>query len=228
MNFIGSGLDKPEKARARLRMTRVLKKGETFNSTLDATLHRQGDVYEMRLDVHREAADSSAFLAVFRDGELIRAQWLAVEGESLSVDPKMPIGLGDMPIREVTSFYRLMTEDGLDPIGSDSTASSGQALVLEGQFVLPGDHLDARRQEGEHAIAEEADIRGATAMVWLNGQDFRIETVRVFNGRERLVRVYEDFRFGEKLRLERFSLNSIATESRTTFYIDDIERLTDK
>ena len=62
-------------------------------------------------------------------------------------------------------------------------------------------------------------------LVWLNPGSLSVRSVRVFDSRDRLVRIYEDFAYRQDAPLPRltgFRVTSLPTESHTVFRVEEL------
>ncbi len=103
----------------------------------------------------------------------------------------MPIGIGDLQVRDAAAFYAALQAGQFEPLGYLEGMGSRRLLVCKVPLVSP-----ARSSNTKSAINTEESTHGvhaSVALVYVRAETLVPRSIRVFDARDRLDRVYDGF-----------------------------------
>ncbi len=206
------------KARASLR--RVLASGHEFDSQVSFDAEGQGASGRIRVEVQRAGASPAAFLAEFREGTLVDLSELSPESGStlrkIEAAAELPIGVGDLQLGDAIGLWAALESGVFEPVGRLEGAASVEMVVVEASFPTSAG-------PGPAGAAGDFGAQGASALIYLDAADLCVRQLRIFDAKDRLVRVYRDFvydgREGERA-LGGFGVRSLPNDSTSLFRIE--------
>ncbi|HKE01663.1 MAG TPA: hypothetical protein VKE69_11680 [Planctomycetota bacterium] len=208
------------------RMTRVVESGHRYESEIQLAVSGSGEKRTLRFEARQPETGTSVLEAEWSSEGLRNAAWNSQpidvgEGESLRSKAHIPVGLGDALLGDAAILRDTTSADGLQVLGFVRGIHSVPQVV-----VSIGASPASRGSSPSAADDAAEDVAGATALVYVDPVGRSVQTVRVFDAEQRLVRTYEDFLYDgapELGRLRSFRVSSIPSASHTLFHEIRIE-----
>ena len=204
-------------ATAEVEMTRVLARGHEFDTVI-------------RLDVEDRGHELVGDLSVYRNGDHVAGYRVGVaeselksvaafhpstgEYQDVGIDNLPPIGLGDFQVQDVMGFHAAAANDRIERLGTLETTNSRRLIVVDLDFW---NEEELSEEERRRSMASGV---GASALVYVDDRTLFPRTIRVFDGADRLVRLYSDLEVenpnGDRPLLKSARAGSLVNGSFTT------------
>lgn len=223
LRLLGLGPGDP-RLYARVAVRRVLADGQELHSELRLQVEPQGTPGRMsvELDVERESAAALCYRVLLENGAVLKAEMSSPPGVDAMALPTagadFPVGIGDLQVQDARLLWESLDPGRLEPLGYLQEEGSRRLLVVEAQ---------GRRPPGNATVARDQAQGRERALLYLEPPTNRVQAVRVFDAKDRLVRVYEDFAYDEdkaSVIPARFRVTSIPTDSHSVFQVRSVKQ----
>jgi hypothetical protein len=213
--------------RIRLKNRRVFQSGHEYDSEAVFTCRDRGEFSEASIEIVGGSGPRRAFPVRFQSGKLFFPETGQSPDSSqkswAEVSAKLPVGIGDLDIRDTFGIYNSLRDRISPPVGFIKTPNGVKLLVFDLNLMSSG----GQSRDLTEAGPERYDDTAGSALFYVKVPDPELRAVRVFDQEGRLLRTYEDFRFkssDSKMRhLEAFRATSVLTASHTALQILSVE-----
>jgi hypothetical protein len=232
-------------AESKWNMTRTLSRGYEFDSQLDLTAqpHSSSQWVDMGLRVTRPGAEVVSYRAEVGEKGFGRLQYAAQPDkdknsendayQDVTVDSDAPLAIGDLRARDVIDFIAALKAYKIQYLGTLDTYNSIQLQVFE---VPLGEGREKGAALKTQALGKSEKVyqgNATSALLYCEPAGLAPRTIRFFDSGGRLVRTYSNFifsstksgEFGDELRLTDFRVDSVPTDSNTTFHLEKSQLL---
>lgn len=213
LDLLPSGTSDP----ARARMTRTMNSGHAFDAEISVTRRTAAPQLELEFELTRPGQAQlrlrldvrAGTIAAVRQADAASSSWQPWNGA-----PELPLSLGDLPVAEVLALAHAFGSGRLRPVGAVETLGAQPQLVLE--------TMDFESAPGTEPAAGDPtnDTAGARAWAYVDAATCALRSVRVFDSKGFVVRMYEDLGWvesGARMRLSQLRVTSMPNNSHTVF-----------
>lgn len=209
------------------RLIRVLRSGHEFESELKLRYERKGELEVATLTVPRENGVALRYRAELRDGVMtgVRVETQEADGEpqlaqlpTATLDQlaggALPIGIGDLSVRDAVAMLHAVRRGHWKTLGDLGAGGSRRLIVFE---------VDLERGNQASSGTQNDSVQAASALAYVDAERLELQSLRVFDRRDRLVRDYGDFVYQESVGgrpLSGFRVSTIPSGSHTVFQLE--------
>lgn len=212
-----------------LLTTRVLRTGHEYDARSVLVYQRGGERLELRLEASGAEGKPLTYWAELSGGRVVRAGTQSLDDAGVPLEHsldlsmvELPVDVGDLRLGDVFALSESFLGRQPEPLGLIERPGSVEQLVYGLEFRS----ADEPRPTGTADAPEDRSGRGASALIYVQADDYTLRTIRVFDASERLVRVYGDFVFQNQGGLplpQMFKVTSIPANSHTRFRIEGLD-----
>ena len=212
------------------RMLRELASGHAFESEVALSYERSEDRELATLTVPRGNGASQRYRVELRDGVIteVHAEREAADGVLHPVELPgsmsailnqiegggLPISIGDLSVRDALALLHALRGSNWRVLGDVRMAGSRRLIVFE---------IDLEDESGATRGASSESLRSSGALAYVDAERWELHALRVFDGRDRLLRLYGDFAYrdsGEGPSLSGFRVSTLPSGSHTVFRLE--------
>jgi len=201
-----------------VRMIRSLNTGHAFESEITVNCRVVESGQNIELNVTREGHEPVRLRLEVRAGAIAAIQ--QADAASSTWQPwngaqDLPLAIGDLQVGEVLELCRAFAGGKFKPLGYLAGMGARPQLVLETSLALADSTSPRSDPHNENPAA------GERALAYVDSATCDVRSVRVFDAKGFVVRVYEDLVWetsDSRPRLSQLQVTSIPSNSHTMFH----------
>ena len=209
------------------RLVRELASGHAFESEVVLSYEKSEDRELATLTVPRGNGVLQRYRVELRDGVIteVHVEAKAADGELRPVELPgsmsavlnqiegggLPIGIGDLSVRDALALLHALRGSNWRVLGDVRMIGSRRLIVFE---------IDLEDESKATPEAPNESLRSSSALAYVDAERWELQSLRVFDGRDRLLRLYGDFAYrdsGEGRSLAGFRVSTLPSGSHTVF-----------
>ena len=208
-----------------MRMTRSLNSGHEFDSEMVWTCRAAEAGHEVEMDMTRGSQEPLRLRMMVRVGAIARVEtgtgmppvwqpWTAAQA--------LPLALGDLPVSEVLELAHACTRDQFKMMGFLGGLGARPQAVLEASLAQT-----AQDSASTAAARVEKPAAGERALAYVDSATSELRSVRVFDAKGYLVRLYDGLVWtttDSGARLSELQVTSVPNASHSVFHRLPAER----